>query len=77
MRNLLFITAITLFISCFVVSCNNVEKKTENTGQTDQAPKAKYACPMHPEETSDKPGTCSKCGMDLEETNKTDTSSVE
>ena len=24
-----------------------------------------YACPMHPEVTSDKPGTCSKCGMAL------------
>lgn len=26
-----------------------------------------YTCPMHPEETSDKPGSCSKCGMDLVE----------
>ena len=26
----------------------------------------KYCCPMHPEETSDKPGKCSKCHMDLE-----------
>jgi Heavy metal binding domain len=24
-----------------------------------------YACPMHPEVTSDKPGTCPKCGMTL------------
>lgn len=27
--------------------------------------KAAYSCPMHPEVTSDKPGKCSKCGMDL------------
>jgi hypothetical protein len=26
---------------------------------------ALYACPMHPEVTSDKPGTCPKCGMTL------------
>lgn len=24
-----------------------------------------YICPMHPEETSDKPGKCAKCGMAL------------
>ncbi|MBN8718665.1 MAG: hypothetical protein J0H85_04415 [Sediminibacterium magnilacihabitans] len=24
-----------------------------------------YACPMHPDVTSDKPGKCAKCGMDL------------
>ena len=29
---------------------------------------AAYSCPMHPEVTSDKPGTCPKCGMDLEKT---------
>ncbi|HEY9423034.1 MAG TPA: heavy metal-binding domain-containing protein [Thermoanaerobaculia bacterium] len=26
---------------------------------------AAYVCPMHPEVTSDAPGKCSKCGMDL------------
>lgn len=25
----------------------------------------RYICPMHPEETSDQPGKCSKCGMAL------------
>ena len=30
-----------------------------------QTDKMKYSCPMHPEVTSDKPGKCSKCGMDL------------
>lgn len=26
---------------------------------------AKYSCSMHPEVVSNKPGKCSKCGMDL------------
>lgn len=28
--------------------------------------KGRYYCPMHPEENSDKPGSCTKCKMDLE-----------
>ena len=28
-------------------------------------PKGPYICPMHPEVTSDTPGSCPKCGMDL------------
>jgi Cu+-exporting ATPase len=31
---------------------------------------AKYACSMHPDVTSDKPGKCSKCGMELVKKNK-------
>jgi hypothetical protein len=34
--------------------------------------KAMYACPMHPDETSHEPGTCSKCGMALVEQGKHD-----
>jgi Na+/H+ antiporter NhaC len=36
------------------------------TSKTDTKKAASYACPMHPEVTADKPGKCSKCGMDLE-----------
>ena len=28
---------------------------------------ATYSCPMHPKVTSDKPGKCSECGMDMVE----------
>ena len=33
--------------------------------KTTPAPKAAYACPMHPEVTSDGPASCRICGMDL------------
>lgn len=35
--------------------------------KADEAGAAAYSCPMHPDITSDKPGTCSKCGMELEQ----------
>jgi len=31
---------------------------------------SKYSCPMHADVTSDKPGKCSKCGMDLKKNEK-------
>ena len=31
---------------------------------------AMYQCPMHPEVTSEKSGTCPKCGMQLEKKTK-------
>jgi Cu+-exporting ATPase len=37
-----------------------------STAPTPQRSSAKYTCPMHPEVRSDKPGSCPKCGMDLE-----------
>lgn len=46
------------FGSCPVCGMN-LEKIPETTVQIS------FACPMHPEITSDKPGTCSICGMDL------------
>ena len=38
---------------------NSAENKTGTVITT------AYNCPMHPDVTSDKPGKCSKCGMDL------------
>jgi len=37
----------------------------QNQSKTDSTAKGVYSCPMHPEVTSDKPGKCPKCGMDL------------
>ena len=41
------------------------DKKTENHEMS-----MIYACPMHPDVTSDKAGKCSKCGMELEKKEK-------
>lgn len=47
--------------------------QTANTTATKE--KTIYTCPMHPEVQSDKPGKCSKCGMDLVKKKKPEESS--
>lgn len=45
--------------------------KTADAPPAEQAPApTTYACPMHPEVTSDHPGTCPKCGMTLQPVDK-------
>lgn len=41
---------------------NKSDRKKDTTNATKIVG---YVCPMHPEETSDKPGKCAKCGMAL------------
>jgi len=48
-----------------LISCSNPSGQKDKTTQTATTGKELYVCPMHPEVTSDKPGQCSKCGMDL------------
>lgn len=43
-------------------ACCKYDRKESNATAA-----ALYVCPMHPDVTSDKPGKCSKCGMDLKE----------
>ena len=55
-----FVIALSLAFAFATISCNNADKtKTEKTTAS------VYTCPMHPEITSDKPGNCPKCGMEL------------
>ena len=64
MKKLFVLTAIAgLFLT---TACNNATKPDTKATETAK-PKGKYYCTMHPEITSEKPGTCSKCGMDLAE----------
>jgi periplasmic mercuric ion binding protein len=42
--------------------CCKYDRKAATAATTSAA---SYACPMHPEVTSDAPGKCSKCGIDL------------
>ena len=41
------------------------EGETPANGTSSPSEATMYTCPMHPEVTSDKPGTCPKCGMKL------------
>ncbi|MDB5119368.1 MAG: hypothetical protein JWN56_586 [Sphingobacteriales bacterium] len=64
----LFHSAIAIALFAIVSACNQTSKPTEATS-TDSASHsltaATYTCTMHPEVTSNKPGKCPKCGMDL------------
>lgn len=51
-------------------ACNTSAQKDAKATEAAK-PKGKYYCTMHPDVTSDKPGTCSKCGMDLVERDET------
>ncbi len=50
--------AFTLIIS----GCSNSSNEAKQSEAT-----VEYTCPMHPDVLSDKPGSCPKCGMDLEQ----------
>lgn len=54
------------------LGCNNSADTPTEATPTGAAPveampveAAMYVCPMHPDITSDKAGSCSECGMDL------------
>ena len=57
-----------------LVSDDDTEDKTNNdhghSNPSATAHDSVYACPMHPDVTSDKPGTCPKCHMALEKTKR-------
>lgn len=59
-----------------LASCSTENKSTSEEGASPSTavaadtaattPTGAYVCPMHPDVTSDKPGACPQCGMELE-----------
>ncbi len=71
-RPMLFGMMALTFATIGVAGCNRSRSDAEPTTLSAAAPQSpavaaatKYTCPMHPEVVSDKPGKCSKCGMNL------------
>ena len=61
----------TIFLACLMLAMaiTGIARNNTNTGVQNKEQSANaivYTCPMHPEVTSDKPGQCPKCGMNLE-----------
>ena len=61
--NLLIAGGLIIIAGFFMNSCDT-SKKGESK-KSEEAVKDLYFCPMHPDFTSDKPGSCSICGMSL------------
>jgi hypothetical protein len=59
MKKLIIILALSAFGLSSITSCSSPDTKTL------VKTKSKYTCTMHPDLAFDKPGTCSKCGMEL------------
>lgn len=52
-------------IACLIVPISGIVPQTRRPNPKAPAKKVVYACPMHPDVTSTKPGRCPRCGMDL------------
>jgi membrane fusion protein, copper/silver efflux system len=65
MKNILISAAFATFI-LFAISCKSGSSSSAEQTSTEQLTAVgEYACPMHPEVQSDKPGSCRICGMEL------------
>jgi hypothetical protein len=64
MNRLFYLFALITLLSCKGKENNNQAGNKDSIQNT--SVKTEYTCPMHPDIVSDKPGTCPKCGMDLE-----------
>lgn len=65
MKNLIIVLSVFLAVSTAITAQTSTKPSKEANQKTT------YVCPMHPKEMSMKEGKCSKCGMDLVKTTKT------
>lgn len=58
---------VIILLMAITVSFGSFAQKAKANSDTNKAGTViyTYSCPMHPDVTSDKPGKCSTCGMDL------------
>ena len=80
MKKVILFSAVAIaftLCACSNQSTNDTKNETADTTKMQMLDTTKlakgevfYQCPMHPEEMSGKPGSCSKCGMDLEKVEK-------
>jgi putative DNA topoisomerase len=56
---------IVIVFALFAASTTFAQKDKMQKPDSTASVKLEYSCPMHPEVTSDKPGKCTKCGMEL------------
>lgn len=63
---------IAISIGLFTFSNAKAQEVKQHKNIVEQVIKDAFTCPMHPDVTQDKPGSCSICGMDLQKvsTNK-------
>jgi hypothetical protein len=59
-----------LLIAVAAVTVTNAQTPQEKKPTEKKTEKTTYVCPMHADVVSDKPGKCSKCGMNLVEKKK-------
>jgi membrane fusion protein, copper/silver efflux system len=60
-----YAAALLITASLAFAACGTTNKGTSGTNTQTDSNAVVYACPMHPEVTSNKPGNCPKCGMAL------------
>jgi hypothetical protein len=68
MKSLISLSFILLLAA--VTGCKSPEKAAGSHPSSTGTERVMYVCPMHPDVTSDKPGKCPKCGMELEKKSK-------